>query len=531
MIAARSADGSIHVGAFQVYVKLPSSSASSSVVQWLLTRPALQQLGITNSSSTDTAAVPSVEEAAAAPEAGIEEEAAEGQQQQQEPGPEDGPRTVDVLVNETLAPSLEMVADTKGQCAFTATGTAQPAPGALAGLPLRPGRNALEFKCGGGGGGAAVAVAASLWLWEAHHTLIVSDIDGTISVSDVRGYINTVHLNRYEHTHAGVCRLYSHLAEAHGVRFLYLTSRPLSLLPATRAYLDGAVQDPGGHRLPPGPVICSPYGLARVLWKELIEKTIRAFKQQALLDVAEVFHRAGRPLSRPIFAAGFGNKAQDALAYMGAGVPSDAVFIINVRSEVRLHSHMEAAAAATATAAEQGEAEGDDEEEGEEGAGQRTTRTRLQELRRRIPTEWLGGIPAALNATAARTTTAAATAATAAGAGTATPPSPESAQAAAVETEAETETEGRGPVEAVQRITMVRGGSMDGAEEAGAGPSSSSAPFPPFSSYGDERLLRILEDVLAREGVAPCHEPQPPAPPTAPVGEAREGRDGIVNKT
>jgi phosphatidate phosphatase LPIN len=351
----------------------------------------------------------------------------------------------------------------------------------LVGLPLKAGRNELEFRCGDN-----ATVAASLWLWEAHTTLVISDIDGTISVSDVRGYINTVHLKRYEHTHAGVCRLYSHLAAAHDVRFLYLTSRPLSLLPATRAYLAGAVQD-GGHRLPPGPIICSPYGLVKVLWKELIEKTIRQFKQQALLDVADVFQRAGRPLAQPVFAAGFGNKTQDALAYMGAGVPSDAIFIINVRSEVRLHAHMEAAAAQ--------EKEQEEEDEQEEH-GRRTPRSRLQ--------GWLGGT-SALNVTAARG-----------------PPSPEREQETAA---AETEEE-RAPVAAVERITMVRGGSMDGAEAAAllagaaaTGPPSpsSSASFPPFSSYGDERLLLILEDVLARE--APCHEPQPPAPPAAPVGD------------
>jgi phosphatidate phosphatase PAH1 len=34
-----------------------------------------------------------------------------------------------------------------------------------------------------------------------------------------------------------------------------------------------------------------------------------------LQQVSEVFHRAGRPLDEPVFAAGIGNRETDALAY------------------------------------------------------------------------------------------------------------------------------------------------------------------------------------------------------------------------
>jgi hypothetical protein len=35
----------------------------------------------------------------------------------------------------------------------------------------------------------------------------------------------------------------------------------------------------------------------------------------ALQQVSEVFHRAGRPLDEPVFAAGIGNRETDAIAY------------------------------------------------------------------------------------------------------------------------------------------------------------------------------------------------------------------------
>lgn len=302
VIAVRGDDGLLHCTAFHVYYKLPSSDRS--VVQWLLSRSAVQHLrgtirdgdgserGGDGAGSATTFArtllstigvVPAqqpppsneqqqeqleeeeqqlVEKVAEAIEeqGRVEEEEEEEQGHAAQEELQVERKGVEVYVNGVHAPSLAMVVDGKGQCAF-ATGTTQPAPTTLAGLPLRPGKNALAFKYDDDE--HTVEVEASLWLWGAHDTLVVSDIDGTISASDVRGYIQSVHLNRYEHTHSGVCRLYSHLAEGHGARFLYLTSRPLSLLPASRAYIKGATQD-GGHRLPDGPIICSPYSLVKV---------------------------------------------------------------------------------------------------------------------------------------------------------------------------------------------------------------------------------------------------------------------------
>lgn len=234
-----------------------------------------------------------------------------------------------------------------------------------------------------------------------------------------------------------------------------------------------------------------------MLYKELIEKSIRAFKQQALLDVVAVFHRAGRPRSRPVFAAGFGNKTQDALAYLGAQVPADAICIINARSEVRLHAHMAAAAA------EEGE-----DEEGVGGGGGRLLRgggyrTRLQELRRQIPAAWLGG-PGADEK------------------------QPQQQQQHVEEeqdaldrhdVQDEQQQEPSRPIEAVARITMSRGGSIDGEDELFASASSAqpATTYPAFSSYGDERLLRILESVLARDKAHDAQ--QPPAPPAASRGD------------
>ena len=94
----------------------------------------------------------------------------------------------------------------------------------------------------------------------------LSSSAGTITKSDIRGYIHSVHLGSHHHTHQGIGRLFSHLEQVHCLRFVYLTSRPLSLLDATRTYLANVEQEEG-YRLPQGPVFTSMDSLTRVLYK------------------------------------------------------------------------------------------------------------------------------------------------------------------------------------------------------------------------------------------------------------------------
>jgi phosphatidate phosphatase LPIN len=59
---------------------------------------------------------------------------------------------------------------------------------------------------------------SSLHLWSVNDDVVVSDIDGTITRSDVIGYIDTVQLGKYDYIHPGICQLYTHLHDQHKVR-------------------------------------------------------------------------------------------------------------------------------------------------------------------------------------------------------------------------------------------------------------------------------------------------------------------------
>lgn len=104
------------------------------------------------------------------------------------------------------------------------------------------------------------------------------------------------------------------------------------MLEATRAFLTGCKQD--DHSLPLGPIFTSTCGLTSVLYKELIDKSIKHFKADTLMDVADVFRRAGR--ESQVYSCGFGNKDADGHAYSAAGCHPDYIFIIDVFSDIKV---------------------------------------------------------------------------------------------------------------------------------------------------------------------------------------------------
>ena len=116
--------------------------------------------------------------------------------------------------------------------------TLRPTPAQLAALPLVQGANELIFTVDNGRG-ALVSVHANLYLWSPHARIVVSDVDGTITRSDVLGHL--FFLVGRDWTHAGVAELYTNIA-ANGYHMLYLTSRAIGQSDATKMYLTNIKQ-------------------------------------------------------------------------------------------------------------------------------------------------------------------------------------------------------------------------------------------------------------------------------------------------
>lgn len=187
-------------------------------------------------------------------------------------------------------------------------------------LNLHPGGNTMSFTVN------RATCQAFIYLWSYKTPIVISDIDGTITKSDVLGHV----LNSIgrDWTHLGVAKLYTDIA-ANGYNIIYLTSRSIGQADTTRAYLNSVVQE--GFKLPKGPVIMSPDRTIAALRREVYLRKPEVFKMGCLRDIMNLFSQRDSP-----FYAGFGNRFTDALSYRSVSIPQTRIFTINSNAEVTL---------------------------------------------------------------------------------------------------------------------------------------------------------------------------------------------------
>lgn len=181
-------------------------------------------------------------------------------------------------------------------------------------LGLIPGKNDVIFKISG----QLIQLECNIYLWDSGDRIIVSDIDGTITKSDLWGHLYT--FVGKDWTHNGVAALFTQI-EKNGYKILYLTARALGQSSTTRSYLKAITQD--SFTLPDGPVILSPDGLFGAFYREVIIKRPEDFKIHCLKTIKDLFGGAN-----PYFA-GFGNRVSDAYTYKVLGIPNNRIYTIN----------------------------------------------------------------------------------------------------------------------------------------------------------------------------------------------------------
>lgn len=102
-------------------------------------------------------------------------------------------------------------------------------------MSLRKGQNMVS--CGNEDVGY---VTFSVWVWDGASKAVVVDIDGTLTRSNIRGYVETVFLGTYDYIHADVVPFLLFLDKM-GLRIVYLTARPRSHIEETRSLLRNMV--------------------------------------------------------------------------------------------------------------------------------------------------------------------------------------------------------------------------------------------------------------------------------------------------
>ncbi|XP_070708769.1 phosphatidate phosphatase LPIN2-like isoform X2 [Pempheris klunzingeri] len=125
----------------------------------------------------------------------------------------------------------------------------------IASLKLREGPNDVTFSITTQYQGTC-RCEGTIYLWNWDDKVIISDIDGTITKSDVFGQI-LPQLGK-DWTHQGIAKLY-HSVHENGYKFLYCSARAIGMADMTRGYLHW-VND-RGTLLPQGPLMLSPSSL------------------------------------------------------------------------------------------------------------------------------------------------------------------------------------------------------------------------------------------------------------------------------
>lgn len=195
-------------------------------------------------------------------------------------------------------------------------------------LNLKEGQNVITFSFSTRVLGLQ-QVDAHMYLWKWNARIVISDVDGTITKSDVLGQV--MPLVGKDWSQSGVAGLFSAIKE-NGYQLLFLSARAIVQAYLTRSFLLNLKQD--GKALPSGPVVISPDGLFPSLYREVIRRAPHEFKIACLEDIKALFPADYNP-----FYAGFGNRDTDELSYRKIGIPKGKIFIINPKGEVAINQH------------------------------------------------------------------------------------------------------------------------------------------------------------------------------------------------
>ncbi|KAH8284612.1 hypothetical protein KR018_005455 [Drosophila ironensis] len=190
-------------------------------------------------------------------------------------------------------------------------------------LNLKEGMNEIEFSVTTAYQGTT-RCKCYLFRWKHNDKVVISDIDGTITKSDVLGHI--LPMVGKDWAQLGVAQLFSKI-EQNGYKMLYLSARAIGQSRVTREYLRSIRQ--GNVMLPDGPLLLNPTSLISAFHREVIEKKPEQFKIACLSDIRDLF-----PDKEP-FYAGYGNRINDVWAYRAVGIPIMRIFTINTKGELK----------------------------------------------------------------------------------------------------------------------------------------------------------------------------------------------------
>lgn len=193
-------------------------------------------------------------------------------------------------------------------------------------LDLKPGVNRISYSYTSNLFGTQ-KVECNLYLWDSDDKVVISDVDGTITKSDVLGHVYG--WIGKDWVHKGIAALYNAITN-NGYKIVFVTSRAISQSDSTRSYLQQLTQN--GTTLPLGPVMCAPDPVATALYREVVARRPEVFKISCLTRVRRLFDT---DIKNTRMYAGFGNRSSDVLAYKSCGVDLEKIYTIDPKSMLR----------------------------------------------------------------------------------------------------------------------------------------------------------------------------------------------------
>ena len=186
---------------------------------------------------------------------------------------------------------------------------------------LNYGLNKIEYSVTSGLQGTKT-ISANIFLWNHTDKIVISDIDGTITKSDVMGHIAAIFKLGWYHQH--VAKFFTQI-ERKNYKIIYLSARSICQADITRNLVRSVNQN--NIQMPQGPILLNPNQIFSAFKTELIFKNSTQTKLIWLENIKELFGDGDNP-----FYAGIGNRETDATAYRNICIPESNIFIINSNS-------------------------------------------------------------------------------------------------------------------------------------------------------------------------------------------------------
>lgn len=212
---------------------------------------------------------------------------------------------VAVSINKTLLTHVKFTVDKYGYMHPTWLSSSD-----LAKMNLSFGKNIIEYKV------EEMVLEAEIYLYSDMDKLLVSDVDGTLTRNDIGGLYNNYMGANY--LHDGYHELITGISN-NGYKVVWMTMRSLPMYEFSKRYIREQVNIDG-------PLLMEPEEFFQAIKKELMKKTDN-IKANIMKNIRETYPEHINP-----FIGGLGNRENDAIAYLHAGIAPENVYIIDTES-------------------------------------------------------------------------------------------------------------------------------------------------------------------------------------------------------